>query len=448
MKPPPMGADARARTFAEARIVDYLLLCGWARDAHRGDCGGARGEVRAALDRSTALGLPYARAADGSRLYDPAEVVNFLKWAGVRHRDAFWRDHYVPQGRALVRAFHGAGTATGVPPPPATLGPRRFDVELEREFALARVQSRSRTMLRVPAPIEDGMLCDLAVECSGPPGIDVDFAVAPGRADARFAAPDSAAIGLKVCASFTALPGLPDPRATPLSPADVDLYTRPAEGLVRVSPRVHALAEHLAGAARDPWQVVRSFWSFVGDSLTWGVVDYTRLDAAQPLDHVLESGWFDCQLGSALLAALCRSRGIPARVVSGYTLYPDSPSYHWWAEVALADRGWVPLDTNAFGLSGHEGDPAWRDYFCGQVDYRMKCESLPRIFNRSPGFRLPDAWRVLPRAVGEATEIGMYACDTGEPAYRDRIVVRERAEAGGGHADAGDAARSSKASPL
>ena len=325
MKPPPMGTDARTRTFAEARVVDFLLLCGWARDAHRGDCGDARREVRAALDRSTALGLPYARAADGGRLDHPAEVVNFLKWASVRHQDAFWRDHYVPQGRAPARAFHGARSATGVPPPPATLVPRRFDVELEREFALARLQSRTRTMLRIPAPIEDRMLCDLAVECSGPPGVDVDFAVAPGRADARFAASDSAAIRLKVRASFTALPGLPDPRATPLSPADVDLYTRPAEGLVRVSPRVHALAEHLAGAARGPWQVVRSFWDFVGDALTWGVVDYTRLDAAQPLDHVLECGWFDCQLGSALLVALCRSRGIPAASSAATRSIPTAP---------------------------------------------------------------------------------------------------------------------------
>ena len=231
MKPPPMGTDARTRTFAEARVVDYLLLCGWAHDAHRGDCGDGRRAVRAALDRSTALGLPFARAADGGRLYDPAEVVNFLKWAGVRHQDAFWRDHYVPQGRALVRAFHGARTATGVPPPPATLPPRRFDVELEREFALARMPSRTRTHAARPGADRGRACCATSPSNAAPRRASTS--TSPSRraawtpASRRRSPPPFA---LTVRASFTALAGLPDPRAMPLSPADVDLYTRARRG--------------------------------------------------------------------------------------------------------------------------------------------------------------------------------------------------------------------------
>ncbi len=137
---------------------------------------------------------------------------------------------------------------------------------------------------------------------------------------------------------------------------------------------------------------------------------------------MLESGWFDCQLGSALLVALCRASGIPARVVGGYLVYAASPSHHWWAEAWLPDRGWVPLDTICADLSFRGRDAAWRDYFLGEVDYRMTTECLPRLFSRSPGLRLPVAWRTLARADGDVIEIGFHAADTGELVYRDRIA--------------------------
>lgn len=424
MKRPPMNADPRPRTFPEARIVDYLLVSGWATAARGSDREQARAEARAALERWIAAGLPVAGAADGARHFDPAEVLNFGKWAGMQRADPFYEERFVAQSRDLVRAFHSASAAPGVPPSPSDLPPRRFEVTLEREFDLRRAPSGARTLLRMPLPIEDDMCRDLDVQCSAPPGCAVEFTRAPGRVDARFAAPSAATLALTVRASFIAHPGVADPRPQPLSLADRDLYTRPVEGLVRVSPAVRTLAERLARNATDPWAAVRSFWNFILDELACGVVDYSQLDPAGPLDYVLASGWFDCQTGSALLVALCRSRGIPARIVSGYLLYADSPSVHWWVEVALPDRGWIPLDTLASDLSARGRDTAWRDYFAGAVDYRMKCECLPRVFGGSPGFRLPDAWRMLWRADGEATEIGLYACDHGELVYRDRIVVR------------------------
>ncbi len=191
-------------------------------------------------------------------------------------------------------------------------------------------------------------------------------------------------------ATFTAHPGVPDPQALPLTPADRELYTRPVEGLVNVTPAVRELAQRLAGTEPDPSRVVRRFWDFVLDELTCGIVDYAEVDPQRPTEHPLDTGWFDCQMSSALLVALCRSRGLPARIVSGYLLYVESPSIHWWVEVALPGRGWVPMDTMAYDLSARGRDAGWRDHFFGALDYRMKCECLPRIFNRSPGFRLPD----------------------------------------------------------
>ena len=60
----------------------------------------------------------------------------------------------------------------------------------------------------------------------------------------------------------------------------------------------------------------------------------------------------DCTEHSDLLVALCRSRGIPARVCEGLiTDYSDVPR-HAWVEVFTREHGWVPFDP-AQGRSGN-----------------------------------------------------------------------------------------------
>ena len=451
MKRPALRADARYRVFDEARIVDYLLLCGWSQEIRRGDRRGAERGARDALERWMQLGLPFTRAAKGGLRFDPAEVVNFLKWAGANHGDPFWDERFIANGRALVREFQ---PMAGLQPGTALdtkLDALRFSFTLAREFSLREFSLREVTpdaplRLRLPLPLEDAALGDLAVEPVAPPDIDVEFTRAPGRLDARVsrvAALTRPTITLGVRYSFTG--SAASPRHEPLSRSDRALYTRPDEALIRVTPRVRALATRLAGAGPDPGIALQRFRDFMLDELTCGIVDYDGHDAAAATDRVLESGWFDCQVGSALLVALCRAQDIPARLCSGYLLYAASPSHHWWAEAWIAGRGWVPFDTLASDLSRGGRDGEWRDCFMGHLDYRMKTECLPRLFNRSPGFRLPEAWRMLARADGDVTEIGLYDCDTGTAVQRDRIVVRHSVDAS---PDAGRVSPSVNATPL
>ncbi len=425
MKRPILDADGRYRTVGESIILEQLVMYTWPNEARSGEAGPGIREARAALERWIDLGLPCAQAEAGGRCFDPAEVMNFMKWAGARHGDPYWEDRYVEAQRDLIRGFHSSTTEANVAPAPSALSPRRFVVTLCREFDLRGNSAGTRTALRLPLPLEDEALRDLEVDCIAPTDVDIDFRVAPGRLDARFTAPHSPTIALSVRLAFTACAAASGARPAELSESDRDLYTRPTEALVRISPQVAALAARLAGSEKDPWTVSVRFWNYVLDELTCGVVDYQRLDEARPLDHVLDNGWFDCQLSSALLTALCRSRDIPARVVSGYLIYPARPSYHWWTEVWLADRGWVPLDTMCSDLSVRGRDAGWRDYFLGELDYRMKSEVLPRHFNRSPGLRLPLAWRMLTRADAGETGIALVDCATGVPAFRDRIAIRQ-----------------------
>lgn len=415
---------ARYRTVEEARIIELLLLCGWAFEVRADGRASAEREATEALNRWVGLGLPFERSDGGKRCFDAAEVANFLKWVGIHDRDPFWEERFVTTGRRLVWDFHPGEPTRSMPPPPIVLGPQRFSVTLRREFNLQGCTPGARVRLRLPLPLEDGALRDLKVVSIPPPDIEVEFAIAPGRLDARLLVPRKRTVTLAVQVGFTAYPTIPGQQLAPLPPSEIELYTRPSEGLIQISPQVRALAAELAGSAREPWALVRGFWNFMLDRLTCGVVHYDQLDIVPPTDWVLETGWFDCHLGSALLVALCRAKGIPARIVGGYLLYSPSPSPHFWAEVWMEGRGWVPLDTICSDLSARGRDRPWRDYFAGQLDYRMKTQCFPRFFNSTPTIRLPQAWHMLARPDGEGAEIGFFANDSGSLVYRDGISVR------------------------
>lgn len=74
------------------------------------------------------------------------------------------------------------------------------------------------------------------------------------------------------------------------------------------------------------------------------------------VNEVFAAGQGVCQDYAHLLVAMCRSRGIPARYVSGYLFTTDDSSgadadadevevqTHAWVEVALPDCGWIGLD--------------------------------------------------------------------------------------------------------
>jgi hypothetical protein len=203
------------------------------------------------------------------------------------------------------------------------------------------------------------------------------------------------------------------------SPAD---YLRRSEGLIQVSDRVRELADHLAGPGARPGAALRAFWNFLLDELMCGAIHYDQVTAAAPCDWVLDSGWYDCHLGSALLVALCRARGIPARLVGGHVLYRAAPTNHYWAEVWLDNEGWRPFDLLCWDLSGGGADGAWRDHFYGRIDPRMVTQCFPRQFTGSPGVTLPPAWHMLQLGTVEGVEIRLNDI-TGRPVVVDAVAV-------------------------
>lgn len=434
----PFVGDQRYRTIDEERIVQLLLVTGWRFAVRAGRHDTASAEARAGLERLVQLGLPFRIAAAG-RLFDPVEVANFVVWSHFHHGERLWEDFFVATARREIwEPFPRSGDCN-TPPCWDALGPRRYDVSIRRTFNLrgnhcsnlvGRRPGR-RVRLRLPAPIVASGLDDLKIEFVPPHGVVAAAVHSPGRLDVSLDIPEDGEVSIGLKASFTAAPyggnrNAETPAAS-LMPEERELYTRPNEGLVKTSALVGRLAAELAGDDGDHSRIVRRFWDFIFGELTCGAIHYDALDPARPLDWVVEHGWYDCRVGSALMVALCRARQIPARLVTGYTLHPAAPGFHTWLEVWLDDRGWIPLDFECWVLSVAGRDADWRDFFFGRLDHRMVVELPPRLFGGLGDIRLPARWHMLLAQTDLGSALTFENVDTGSLVYRDDIAV-ERLE--------------------
>jgi transglutaminase-like putative cysteine protease len=402
-----MHAGDRYRTVSEASILEMCHLAGWACESGEGSPGRAR--TREALEHWIALGLGVRRGADGERYFDPCEVLNFLKQAGLDGRDAFWSERLVGTARRLVVDMRNDD-------------PRKFTVELRRTFNTQSLPAGAALRLRMPLPLTSDHLGDLEVHPHAV-AAGAHVAVSRGRLEVRTQASDSGEVTIGATTTFTACPReLNGERSQPDLGAPDLRYLRPREGLIVVSDRVAALASSLVGPDADPLMVVRAFWNYCLDHLSQGAVHYDQVDTEAPGDWLLDSGWGDCQLVSALFASMCRARGIPARILGGFYLYRTFSTNHYWAEAWIDGQGWMPFDFSCWDLSRGGQDPAWRDYFFGRIDCRLTNQCLPLDFTGAVGVKIPAAWHIQQSAQPVGVAVGLFDVE-GKLVYRDFVAV-------------------------
>lgn len=101
------------------------------------------------------------------------------------------------------------------------------------------------------------------------------------------------------------------------------------------------MAAAVAPEEEDPWRLALALESAVNEWVQSKNFSQAFASAAE----VAQSREGDCTEHAVLLAALCRARGLPARVAIGLVYFPAAEgfAYHMWNEVWIDDR-WVPLD--------------------------------------------------------------------------------------------------------
>jgi hypothetical protein len=393
-----IGGGAHRRTAPRRDVEELLLLSGRLFELREGALATARARAARVLE-----GSPGA-------LLDPDAVMNGMIASGLAGETDYWRAHCVPTGQRLAAELCG-GTPDRAPDVRA-LPPRRFEVAFRRTFDLSRGPARR---LRMPAPVEDAHLSDLEIEAE-------TLRVEPGRLEAKPGSSERGDFVLSARFTFLAHAGVPHSRTGDGRLELPETWLAEREGPVQVTAEVVALAARLAAPWREPIEQVMAFRNHLIDTMACGRIALDGLGDAPPTDWILAHRWFDCRLGAALLVAMCRARGLPARVVGGYLLW-QAPSEHYWMEVWLPDQGWTPFDLLAWDLSAGGRDPAWRDVYAGAVDYRMKTQVFPQIFTGAPGVPMGDAWHRLSRLTPGGTETRLVSIPGGELIYADTIEV-------------------------
>lgn len=122
-----------------------------------------------------------------------------------------------------------------------------------------------------------------------------------------------------------------------LPPLERALYLHPSPQMPRHAD-LDAEARRLSAGKNDPWDIAREiFLELVrGYRYVYPVGDRGAVE-------MLRSRRGDCGQFSILFTALCRSAGVPARVVMGTLLGPRT-SAHSWVEFWTDEVGWAPAD--------------------------------------------------------------------------------------------------------
>jgi len=124
----------------------------------------------------------------------------------------------------------------------------------------------------------------------------------------------------------------------------LDNFIQPELHIESDNPQIMALASKLSQDKRDVCQQVRAFYDYIGDNLAYSFNgnNWGAQGALGPMGA-------DCTEYTALLVALSRAKGIPARYFTGL-LYLDKDTnaianlQHAWPDVYLPSSGWVALD--------------------------------------------------------------------------------------------------------
>ena len=116
------------------------------------------------------------------------------------------------------------------------------------------------------------------------------------------------------------------------------------------------LAETLAEKATDDLEVLQNIFQYVTENITYDFVkaENVAYGYLPDIDETLESKTGICFDYAALMCAMLRCRGIPAKLDIGYT---NNGIYHAWISTYLKDKGWVDNVVEFDGDSWQLMDP-------------------------------------------------------------------------------------------
>ncbi|OPZ10375.1 MAG: Transglutaminase-like superfamily protein [candidate division BRC1 bacterium ADurb.BinA364] len=140
-------------------------------------------------------------------------------------------------------------------------------------------------------------------------------------------------------------PPSPIALAAAAPPPGGEAYVQPSSLVQADDPAIAAAAREAIGEETEAWKAAKRLERWTHERIRTKSLGVVFASAKE----TLETREGDCTEHAALLVALCRAAGLPARAAAGliYSEAIDGFGYHMWAEVYL--DGWRDLDATRPG---------------------------------------------------------------------------------------------------
>ena len=144
--------------------------------------------------------------------------------------------------------------------------------------------------------------------------------------------------------NFTAYPFTTSIDLSKIEPYDASSelykeYTKPGQRVESDDPGIVSTAKNIVGDETNPYKKADLIYGWVVKNISYEVQDQEF-----GAKYAFYNRTGDCTEFATLFVAMCRSQGIPSRLVHGYLYDSDSSVGHMWAEFYLPPYGWVPAD--------------------------------------------------------------------------------------------------------
>ena len=117
---------------------------------------------------------------------------------------------------------------------------------------------------------------------------------------------------------------------------DIKRYLLPEKGIEINNPYIKNIANKITGNSKE--EIVNNIFEYVRKN-----VHYNHGASTPSAVLALKAGRGKCGEFAAAMVALCRTKQIPARIVSG-NIARKSDTKHTWVEVYFDEYGWVTYD--------------------------------------------------------------------------------------------------------
>lgn len=122
---------------------------------------------------------------------------------------------------------------------------------------------------------------------------------------------------------------------------NINRYLISEENINLDSEYLKRAANNITGSTQE--EIVRKIYSYIQNN-----IKYTTNTRTIDAEQVLKEKKAFCSGFASLMVALCRIKGIPARIVAGNLVTNDNDSKHNWVEVYYSEYGWVMYDPTFF----------------------------------------------------------------------------------------------------